>query len=495
MVPTVEHSAVRAAAARAGAVTVVGVDPLGRVDPDEVLAAIRADTCLVHVQWGNHEVGTSQPVAEVVTACRERGVLVHVDAAQAVGRCDIAFDELGADLMSISGHKLGGPPGTGALLVRRGLRLAPLLLGGDQERARRAGMENVPAVVGLGAAASALHDDHRLATEAAGQRRLTERVLDAVPTLDGVSVYGDPTDRLPHLVCLGVAGIEPQAVLLGLDQAGIAAHSGSACASESLEPSPVLEAMGVDAHRSLRISVGWNTTDADVDALLDALPKVIAHMRALGAGCKHRRPAFQGTPHHPPAAHLAESPAPPAAHPTGRPLQGTAHPTRRPAGATVRGRGGRGQGDGEAGDAAPADPGSMAAGRRARSPGAGPVDGVAGVQPASEVSRGRGRRLVRIGLAGDSTTQLHSCPKISPARMPTGVAGRTACPRRPRERRWRARTAPGGRRPNSGTATTDRSSAATASWPRGWRTSPDHGARGGRGDGRQRPEGGHSARE
>jgi cysteine desulfurase len=283
--PAVEHSAVREASARFGGdVTTVGVDRLGRVDPDDVLAAVRLDTGLVHLQWGNHEVGTLQPVAAVVAACRERGVLVHVDAAMAAGHVPIDFRGLGADLLSVSGHKMGAPPGTGALLVRRGLRLRSLLVGGDQERARRAGLENVPAVVGFGAVAEALVADDRLAEEEAAALRLTERVVDAVPSLDGVSIYGDPTPdgRLPHIVCLGVEGIEPQAVLLGLDQAGVAAHSGSACASEGLEPSPVLEAMGVDAHRSLRISVGWSSTDDDVDALLAALPGVIERLRALG---------------------------------------------------------------------------------------------------------------------------------------------------------------------------------------------------------------------
>jgi len=208
-------------------------------------------------------------------------VLVHVDAAQAVGHEPIAFRDLGADLLSVSGHKLGAPAGTGALLVRRGLRLRPLLVGGDQERARRAGLEDVPALAGFGAAASALATPGRLEDEAALQRRLTDRVLHALDDLDGVVAYGDPIGRLPHLVCLGVLGIEPQAVLLGLDRAGIAAHSGSACSSESLEPSPVLEAMGVDAHRSLRISVGWSTTDDDVDRLLVELPRVLDELRGL----------------------------------------------------------------------------------------------------------------------------------------------------------------------------------------------------------------------
>jgi cysteine desulfurase len=277
VVPAVEHSAVREASARHGEVTVVGVDGVGRVDPAEVAAAIRPDTGLVHVQWANHEVGTRQPVAEVVALARDRGVLVHVDAAQGVGHEPLDLGALDADLVSVSGHKFGGPPGTGALVVRRGLRLRPLLVGGDQERARRAGYENVPALVGLGVAAATID----VAGEATEARRLTERILAAVPSLDGIRVYGDPVDRAPHVVCLGIDGIEPQAVLLGLDRAGVAAHSGSACSSEALEPSPVLEAMGVDAHRSLRLSVGWSTTDADVDALLAALPEVVTGLRAL----------------------------------------------------------------------------------------------------------------------------------------------------------------------------------------------------------------------
>ena len=300
VVPAVEHSAVRQAAARHGEVTTVPVDDVGRVDVAALMAAVRDDTALVHLQWGNHEVGTVQPVAEAVAACRARGVLVHVDAAQAVGRVPIGFRALGADLMSVSAHKLGGPAGVGALLVRRGLRLPPLLVGGDQERARRAGLENVAALAAFGAVAASLSADGgaRAAAEAADQRRLTDRILAAVsasaaagaepaaaagrePPLTGLVPYGDPVERLPHIVCLGVEGVEPQAVLLGLDRAGIAAHSGSACSSESLEPSPVLEAMGVDAHHSLRISVGWSTTDADVDRLLDALPRVLSDLRAL----------------------------------------------------------------------------------------------------------------------------------------------------------------------------------------------------------------------
>jgi cysteine desulfurase len=275
---TVEHSAVRDWAAR-GPHGEVGVDRLGRIDADELLDAVDDTTALVHVQWANHEVGTLQPVREVVERCRALGVLVHVDAAQAVGHERVAFTDLGADLMSVSGHKFGAPPGTGALLVRRGLRLDPLLVGGDQERARRAGMENVPALVGMGAAAEALAAS--LDREADDQRRFTARVIDWASSAEGVRVLGDGDGRVAHLVCLGFDDVEPQPVLLGLDQAGVAVHSGSSCSTESLEPSPVLQAMGVDADRSLRISVGWSTTDTDVDRLLGALPEVLARLRAL----------------------------------------------------------------------------------------------------------------------------------------------------------------------------------------------------------------------
>jgi cysteine desulfurase len=278
--PAVEHSAVRDASERLD-VTWVGVDAAGRVDPDRVMAAVEPGrTALVHLQWGNHEVGTLQPVTEVVAACRAAGVLVHIDAAQAAGHVAVDFDALGADLLSVSAHKLGGPLGTGALLVRRGLRLRPLLVGGEQERARRAGMENVAAIAGFGAAALAL-DPGAIEGEARIARAQTDRLLDAALAVEDVVAYGDPRERLPHLVCVGIEGVEAEAVLLGLDQAGVAAHSGSACSSESLEPSPVLAAMGVEAERSLRLSVGWSTTDDDVTAFTEAFTRVVARLRAL----------------------------------------------------------------------------------------------------------------------------------------------------------------------------------------------------------------------
>jgi len=265
---------------------VVGVDGLGRYDHEEVLAAVDAtdgETSLVSVQLANHEVGTVQPVEEVVRGCRERGALVHVDACAAFGALPVDFAGLGADLCSVTAHKAGGPKGVGALLVRQGLRVPPFVVGGAQERARRGGIENVPAIVGFGAAACEVRD--HVDADAARFRALTDRLAtEAVAEVDGLDRYGDPARRLANLVCIGVQGIEAEPVLLGLDQRGVACHSGSACSSETLEPSPVLEAMGVDAERSLRVSVGWSSTDDDVDAFLTALPPVVEALRALYAG-------------------------------------------------------------------------------------------------------------------------------------------------------------------------------------------------------------------
>jgi cysteine desulfurase len=275
----VEHSAVRDSSARHFRQNVlVDVDGQGRIDVADVAKAAEG-AALVQCQWGNHEVGTLQPVQELTAATRGQNVLVHVDAAQAAGRVAVDFAASGADLMSVSAHKLGGPKGIGALLVRRGLRLDPFVLGGDQERARRAGVENVAAAIGFAAAVS--HID--VAAEARAATLHIERILQAATAIEGVVAYtpADPAARLPHIACLGIADVEAEPVLLGLDQEGIAAHSGSSCSSESLEPSPVLQAMGVDGERSLRLSVGWSTTEADVDAVVDALPRVIERLRQL----------------------------------------------------------------------------------------------------------------------------------------------------------------------------------------------------------------------
>jgi cysteine desulfurase len=285
----VEHSAARDASARAAPVEAIGVDAAGRLDVEELRARVGSRAlprpALVHCQWANHEVGTLQPVHEVVTLCREAGVTVHVDAAAACGHLPTDLAALDADLVSVSAHKLGGLPGAGALVVRRGSRFEPLLVGGEQERGRRAGLEAVPALVAFGAAAAALAERgrERLEAEAATARAQIEAMVGAALGVDGVEVVGpaSPADRLPHLVCLGVHGVEAEPVLIGLDRAGVAVHSGSACSSESIEPSPVLEAMGADPSHSLRVSVGWSTTDADCAAFADAFARVVADLRAL----------------------------------------------------------------------------------------------------------------------------------------------------------------------------------------------------------------------
>ncbi|GAC1315434.1 MAG: cysteine desulfurase family protein [Acidimicrobiales bacterium] len=274
----VEHACVRDACDRTGRAVPLPVSPTGEMSiaAVEALLAGPDPVALVNCQWGHHAVGPLQPVAAVSAACRAAGVLVHVDAAQACGQVPLELGALGADLVSVSAHKFGGPPGGGALIVRRGLRLPPMVVGGEQERARRAGMENVPAIVGFGVAAA------ECTPAPAEALALTKALLAAALAVPGVVAYGSLESRLPHIVCLGIEGVEAEAVLLGLDQAGIAAHSGSACSSESLEPSPVLEAMGVDAQRSLRLSVGWSTTAADVAGFASAFPGVVARLRALG---------------------------------------------------------------------------------------------------------------------------------------------------------------------------------------------------------------------
>jgi cysteine desulfurase len=279
----VEHSAVLDAARRAGVARVVevGVDRLGRIDVDQVVDAIDGDTALVSVQLANHEVGTVQPVAEVIAAAHALDLVVHVDACAAAGHLPVDFAALDADLCSVTGHKWGAPKGAAALLVRRGLRFPPFVLGGAQERARRGGIEDVAAAVGFGAAASELAAPGALEREAAEARRRIDRISDAATAVPGVERLGDPVRSVPHLVCLGIDGVEAEPILLALDQHGVAVHSGSSCSSETLEPSPVLAAMGVDADRSLRASVGWSTVDDDVDAFATAFPGIVARLRGL----------------------------------------------------------------------------------------------------------------------------------------------------------------------------------------------------------------------
>jgi cysteine desulfurase len=278
----VEHSSVRDAIARGGVdVTYVGVDRSGRFSPTEVLDAMRSDTHVVSVQLANHEVGTRQPVADVAAAARERGALVHVDACAAAGHVGVDFRALDVDLCSVTAHKFGGPKGAAALFVRRGLRLDPFVVGGAQERARRAGIEDVPAWVGFGAACESVD----LAGEAETQRALIARAAEVTKIVPGVARFGadDPDRALPNLLCLGIEGVEAEPILLALDQHGVAVHSGSSCSSETLEPSPVLTAMGVDADRSLRVSVGWSSTAADVDRFVEVFPGIVERLRGLRA--------------------------------------------------------------------------------------------------------------------------------------------------------------------------------------------------------------------
>jgi cysteine desulfurase len=287
----VEHSAVRDASTRAAPLEPWPVDHEGRVELDvlagRLQSADRPPLALVHCQWANHEVGTLQPVDEVVRLCRAAGVPVHVDAAAACGHVPCDLGALGADLVSVSAHKLGGVPGAGALIVRRGTRVEPLLLGGEQERGRRGGLEPIPALLAFGAAAAALGDPERcsgaLVVEAAAARRRIEAVVQAACAVSGVEVVGPRSadHRLPHLVCFGVDGVEAEPIVIGLDRAGVAVHSGSACSSESIEPSPVLEAMGVDPNHSLRVSVGWDTSEEDCRAFAGAFPRVVGDLRSL----------------------------------------------------------------------------------------------------------------------------------------------------------------------------------------------------------------------
>jgi cysteine desulfurase len=285
----VEHSAVRDASERWAPVEILPVDRTARLELDALADRLQDTTrpvpVLVHCQWANHEVGTLQPVHDVVRLCHEAGVLVHVDAAIAAGHVPLDLKTLGADLVSLSAHKLGGVPGAGALIIRRGSRITPFIVGGDQERARRAGLEALPALLAFGAAAGALGADGQalLQREAVAAHQQIAAITFLGLTVDGVEVVGpaDPEHRVPHLVCFGVQGVEAEPVLIGLDRAGVAVHSGSACSSESIEPSPVLEAMGVDPSHSLRVSVGWTTTETDVAAFTAAFPGVVAGLRAL----------------------------------------------------------------------------------------------------------------------------------------------------------------------------------------------------------------------
>jgi len=284
---TVEHHAVLDSAKflerRGQAVTYLPVDREGLVDPDAVRQAITDSTVLVSVMHANNEVGTLQPVGEIGSICREHGILFHSDAVQTVGHVPIDVGATQVDLLSLSGHKLYGPKGVGALYVRRGVRIASLLRGGGQELGRRASTENVPGIVGLGEAARLALGDMEWEIEHATELRdalingVVERISDA-------AVTGHRTQRLPNSASFCIGGVEGESVLLSLDAAGFAVSSGSACTSGTLEPSHVLLAMGIPPWRargSLRVTLGRGNTRREVDGFLQALPPIIARLRSM----------------------------------------------------------------------------------------------------------------------------------------------------------------------------------------------------------------------
>ena len=270
-------------------VTYLPVDADGMVDPEDAARAVTERTILVSVMMANNEIGTVQPIAEICAAVKRAGealgrkIYFHTDAVQAVGALDVNARELGVDLLSLSGHKLGGPKGVGALYVRRGTPFEPLIAGGGQERERRSGTENVPAIVGL-AEAVRLADSERDRASAHAVR-LRDRLIRGIEErIEGVRLNGHPTKRLPNNVNVSFENVEGEPILLGLDFAGICASSGSACSSASLEPSHVLTAIGLPAdlaQGSLRITVGSDNTDEDVDYLLDTLTALVARLRSM----------------------------------------------------------------------------------------------------------------------------------------------------------------------------------------------------------------------
>ena len=280
----IEHPAVLNPCAQlereGAAVTYVPVGSSGVVDPDAVLRAIRPETGLISVMHVNNEIGTIQPVAEIAAIARAAGILMHSDGVQAAGRIPVNVNELGVDLYSISAHKMYAPKGIGALYIRRGTPLAPMLYGGRHEQQRRAGTENVAGAVALGAACSTVHW-----AEGALRDRLQQGVLDRVPD---VTVNGDRGFRSPNTTNLCFDGIEGESLVIALDLKGFAVSTGSACSSGAVEPSHVLTAIGLSAQKaksSLRFSLGRSNTAEQVDRLIEAICTSVAHLRRLSPAC------------------------------------------------------------------------------------------------------------------------------------------------------------------------------------------------------------------
>ena len=274
------------AAHRQARVRVLPVDREGGVSVDAVAAAIDAGTAIVSVMHGNNEIGTLQPIGSIGALCRDRGVAFHSDAVQTVGALAIDVRTLAVDLLSVNAHKFYGPKGVGALYIRTGTRIATLQTGGGQERGRRTGTENVAGVVGLGAALRIA--TARRATESARLTLLRDRLIAGVRArIPDATLTGHPTERLPNNASFCFRGTQGEALIVSLDLEGFSASSGSACTSGSTEPSHVLLALGLDrdlAQGSLRLSLGRDTTAADIDALIEALPPIVARLRnASGA--------------------------------------------------------------------------------------------------------------------------------------------------------------------------------------------------------------------
>lgn len=277
-------------------VTYLPVDHEGHVDPDAVMAALRPDTLLVSIMVANNEIGTIEPIAEIGARLQKHAaetgqrILFHTDAVQAYAHIPLDVDELKVDLMSASSHKLSGPKGVGFLYVRRGVKLPSFLHGGEQERGRRAGTENVAGIVGFAHAAESSLDRmaQRIAQESAVRDHLIKRLLDEIPY---TSLNGDPTHRLPNNVNVCFKYIEGETLLLLLNEKHIYASAGSACASGSLEPSHVLTAIGIpheDAYGSLRLTIGPETMLEDVDEVVDLMKPIIAHLRETSPQYRNR---------------------------------------------------------------------------------------------------------------------------------------------------------------------------------------------------------------
>ena len=261
-------------------VTLLDVYHDGLVRVEDVKNAIRPETALVTIMYANNEIGTIQPIPEIGTVCKEAGVLFHTDAVQAVGNVEIDVKAQNIDLLSLSGHKFHGPKGVGALYCRKGIRLQNLIDGGAQERGRRAGTENVPGIVGLSVAmrdaCSTIRERRERIT------KLRDRLIDGAMRIERSRLNGDRTRRLPGNINMCFEGIEGESLLLKLDLAGICASSGSACTSGSLDPSHVLLSIGLPheiAHGSLRLSLGDDTTEEDVDYILEVLPEIVTYLR------------------------------------------------------------------------------------------------------------------------------------------------------------------------------------------------------------------------